>query len=456
MTIKKKGAKWVVYDSTGEKELGEHDSEAGAKAQLATIEARKHRVNLRTLVDNSAIRHETIDGRDHIVVPSYTLPDDVVMNGGLYPHDEIEASYRSLEGTLAPMGHPQVNGEYVSATHPIAINAYHVGAFNRNVQRRGNRVYLEKVVDVATARQSPKGQALLDAINAGQPIHTSTGIWMKRDFAANGDGYEWTAREMEFDHDAILLDQPGAATPEQGVGMMVNTADAKPLKTNAGDVMLGPDNVNAQRDALAQALRDRYVTDNDSYAYVENFDGRTVVYCTREGLYADDYTRDQQGRPVLSGFPRPVTQQTVFLSKNSDAGLTLLQKVARMLGIGVNSDPIVTPNAEDEPEMTPEEKAALAAEITQAVTNALAPRLDAMDQSIKDQGEAITANAKAAEVEKRAVVEQVHGKDVADALTGNALDLMYNKCMTAAPLLGSMRTNSESGDKYAALDKPIA
>jgi hypothetical protein len=29
---------------------------------------------------------------------------------------------------------------------------------------------------------------------------------------------------MEFDHDAILLDEPGAATPEQGVGMMVNKA----------------------------------------------------------------------------------------------------------------------------------------------------------------------------------------------------------------------------------------
>lgn len=454
--IKKRNGKWVVYDSTGKKELGEHDTEDAAKKQLAAIEARKHRVNLRTLVDNSAIRHETIDGRDHIVVPSYTLPDDVIMNGGLYPHDEIEASYRSLEGTLAPIGHPQVNGEYVSAIHPIAINAYHVGAFNRNVQRRGSRVYVEKVIDTATAQLTPKGQALLDAINAGRPIHTSTGIWMKRDFAANGDGYEWTAREMEFDHDAILLDEPGAATPEQGVGMMVNTADAKPLVPNLGEVMLGPDNVNAQRDALNQALRDKYVFDNESYAYVENFDSRVVVYCTRDGLFSDEYTRDQQGRPVLTGFPRPVTQQTVFLSKNSDAGLTLLQKVARMFGIGVNSDPIVTPNAEDEPEMTPEEKAALAAEIAEQVTNAMAPRLDAMDKAIKDQCEAITANAKAAEVEKRAVVEQVHGKDIADSLTGNALDLMYNKCMTAAPLLGGMRTNSNDGDKYAALDKPIA
>jgi hypothetical protein len=32
------------------------------------------------------------------------------------------------------------------------------------------------------------------------------------------------ARDMYFDHDAILLDEEGAATPEQGVGMLVNSS----------------------------------------------------------------------------------------------------------------------------------------------------------------------------------------------------------------------------------------
>lgn len=39
--IRKKGEKWVVYSEAG-KALGEHDSEEGAKKQLAAIEAHKH------------------------------------------------------------------------------------------------------------------------------------------------------------------------------------------------------------------------------------------------------------------------------------------------------------------------------------------------------------------------------------------------------------------------------
>jgi hypothetical protein len=37
-----------------------------------------------------------------------------------------------------------------------------------------------------------------------------------------------------MDHDAILLHEVGAATPEQGVGLMVNADLAQPLKANSG------------------------------------------------------------------------------------------------------------------------------------------------------------------------------------------------------------------------------
>jgi len=39
--------------------------------------------------------------------------------------------------------------------------------------------------------------------------------------------YKHIARALEFDHDAILLDEQGAATPEQGVGMLVNAKGEK-------------------------------------------------------------------------------------------------------------------------------------------------------------------------------------------------------------------------------------
>ena len=111
-------------------------------------------VNIRTQVNSKSIRREQHNGRDHIVIPSYTMPFDVVMNGGLYPKDQIVANYKKLEGTLAPLGHPTVNGAFVSAFSPEGINLGHIGAWNRNTKLVGNRVYTEKWIDVEVAQNS--------------------------------------------------------------------------------------------------------------------------------------------------------------------------------------------------------------------------------------------------------------------------------------------------------------
>lgn len=191
---------------------------------MAKIETSQILVNVRTLVDNAAIRTETRDGREKIIIPSATLPDNVVMNGILYPPEEIEASYALLEQTPAPFGHPMVNNRYVSASSPEGINGFWIGVHNENVTRKDGRVFMDKVVDVANAERTDGGKQLLDAINKGDPIHTSTGIFMQKELTPNADGYKAIARNMVFDHDAILLNEAGAATPDQGVGMMVNSA----------------------------------------------------------------------------------------------------------------------------------------------------------------------------------------------------------------------------------------
>lgn len=402
------------------------------------------RVNLRALVNNAEIRRDVMhNGRRHIVLPSYTLPDGVVMNGGLYPKEEIDAAYNSLEGTLAPLGHPQIDGKYVSASTPEAINAYHVGAFNRNVERRGNRVYAEKWLDVETAEATPGGRELLEAINAGQPIHTSTGIFMQRDFTANGEGYEWTARNMRIDHDAILINETGAATPEQGVGLMVNVAEA--VRVNQGDRVLSRDSYGARSAALSQAIRERYAQ-GDRYAYVEDFDESTVVFVTDEGMRSVKYTRDADGVVTLGAERGEVVQRTEYLEKNS-----LLQKFAQWLGLNVDSEapkPVVVNEDQD---MTPEElKAALDAQAEtlaanfKAVLDPLTDRLTAVEAGLQ-------ANAAAAETEQRAAVGAVLGKEVADGLTGNALAAAYKRCQSAAPLLPGFASNSAEDD---ILDKP--
>lgn len=183
------------------------------------------RVNVSTLVNASKIRREKRDGRDVIIVPSATLPDNVVMNGIRYPAEVIAASYESLEGTLAPLGHPMANGKYVSAKSAEGLARGYIGAHNENVRREGGRVLLDKVIDVEVANQSAKGKAVLEAIEKQEPMHTSTGLLATLKPLTNAeDGAKFEATSMLFDHDCLFLDQPGAATPEQGVGIFVNSA----------------------------------------------------------------------------------------------------------------------------------------------------------------------------------------------------------------------------------------
>jgi len=211
--------------------------------------SRHVRVNIRTTANLASIRKERRNGRDKIIVPSATLPDGIVMNGISYPAEEIEKGFMSLNNTYAPLGHPTVNGMFVSASDPEGINIGWIGAHNENVRRENGRVLLDKVIDVARANESVGGRSVLEAIEKGTPIHTSTGLFCDLE-ASTDDAYEFIARNMAFDHDAILLGEDGAATPEQGVGMMVN---AKGEQTKIDIINSVFDQVDQELDWAAEA-----------------------------------------------------------------------------------------------------------------------------------------------------------------------------------------------------------
>lgn len=392
------------------------------------------RVNLRTTVNNADIRTETYNGREYMVIPSYTLPDNVVMNGGLYPKSEIDSSYLTLEDTPAPVGHPMVNGKYVSAYSPYGWPEHNAGAVNRNVVREGNRVKLEKWVDIEYAKNSAIGQQLLDAVAAKKPIHTSTGIMLEREPATNGDGYDWIARNMKFDHDAILINETGAATPEQGVGLMVNVADAKPVTVN--EDVLSDDSYAAKQQALTEALQAKYGT-GDSWVYAEDFDGVNVVYCVEGDYFSTGYSYID-GKVMLSEQSAPVERKVEFSLKAT------VNKILTMFRSGVTSKPVNTLNTEAL-DMTPEElKAALDAQLAAlnaANTAALAPlteQITALQAANAKLETALTANANAQETEMRGVVTEHLGEVVANALTGDALKAAFVKFQPAAPILGGL------------------
>jgi len=184
------------------------------------------RVNIRTNAVSKP-REETRNGRKVVVVSSATMPDNVVMNDIRYSADEIAKSYATLNRAPAPLGHPMISGMFVSARDPEAINMNHVGAWNENVRRENGRVFLDKVIDVEVANRTEAGRGLMAVINEGKPIHTSTGLIANLEPATENSGAKFMAKDIVFDHDAILLNEKGAATPEQGVGMFVNSTGEK-------------------------------------------------------------------------------------------------------------------------------------------------------------------------------------------------------------------------------------
>jgi len=402
------------------------------------------RVNVRVAVNAASIRREQHNGREHIVVPSFTLPDGVVMNNGLYPKEEIDKAYAGLEGTLAPLSHPMVDGDYVSARQPEAINAYHVGAWNRNVQRVGNRVSIEKWIDVEFAKNSENGRALLEAIDKQEPIHTSTGIFLDREMTPNADGYGWIARNMQFDHDAILIGETGAATPEDGVGMMVN----KTFVINSAIPVVNEDALDdsygEKLAILSEAVKERFAT-SDSYAYVQDFDDRALIYVTPEGTYTIDYHYEGDN-PILTGESKVVTVETSYKVKTN----SMIEHVRSVLKYfsTKTKQPVVANVIEETPDMKPEElQAALDAQADklQGAFNTALAALEAKN------AEALTAvNAKLNEAaesglkDKRAAVAKVHGEVVANALSGEALDAMFASVQTAAGIVsGAPVTNAK-------------
>lgn len=396
-------------------------------------------VNITTKVNSQSIRRETYNGREHLVLPSYTLPANVVMNGGLYTQEQIDAHYKGLEGTLAPLGHPQVNGQFVSAFSPEGINAGHIGAWNRNVKKSGNRIYLEKWVDVARASESEGGRELLDrvaAIERGEdvpPIHTSVAAFLDQlepNDQQRATGAEWVADIHGMDHDAILLHEVGAATPEQGVGLMVNADLAQPLKANSG-ALVG-ESYREREQRLDRAAKAKFAEGANEYAWVADFtDSQAVII--RNGGTAEVFGYKSDGGVITF----------------DDAGTAVARQESWVAVVANKFKALFTPQEQPAPNHKTEGDMPLTTEDTELlrkiVGEAIAANNDATIKPLSESiaiiqanqqqlSETLTANSRAEEKAKREAVAAKHGDIVANALSGDALDAMFKTLGEAAPL----------------------
>ena len=399
-------------------------------------------------VNSSEIRNEISDGVEYLVLPSYTLPDNVVMNDGLYTREEIDKHYMELNNTLAPMGHPMIDGQYVSAFHPKALISNHIGAFNANVERRGNRIYMEKWVPIAHAKKFTDGERLLKAVEEKKPIHTSVAVYANRELTPNAAGYKWKAKIFAMDHDAILLDVNGAATPEQGVGLMVNVAEAKPLIANSS--ALSSDSYGNRMRLLSDAARESFGS-RDGYAWVEDFDSVRAIVTTQDGSNVLSYAI-ADGKVTWGSDAKPVARKETWQEK-----FPIVNTFLQSFKLALNSKGEVTKVTQKSPteaiDMTPEEIQAMLDKQAERLEANTAAQLKPLQEKIDAQAVTITqlqANANAAadkaEAEMRAEVAKIIGNSAAEMLKGDALVEAFKKLQPngESTTAGNLNANSDN------------
>lgn len=176
---------------------------------------------------SNAVREDVLHGRDYLVAP-VTLIVPGVLNGSqgplYYPLDEVQRNVDLWNGMPLTLYHPKSeDGSPISARHPTVLEKQQIGSiYNAAVN---GKLTAEAWFDVeVTRRLEPR---ILAALLANQPIEISTGLCTETELANegavfNGIPYKAIARNYRPDHLAVLPDEIGACSLEDGCGILAN------------------------------------------------------------------------------------------------------------------------------------------------------------------------------------------------------------------------------------------
>ncbi|HDC4556390.1 TPA: DUF2213 domain-containing protein [Enterobacter kobei] len=446
-------------------------------------------IHVKSLAINASnISTTTINGQEHYVIRgAVPIVDDIVMNGGLYPAEEINNSYQTMEGKLMPLPHPMVDGKYVSANDPRAINTYHVGAWAQNVSKSGDQVVMDVYINKAVAETKPDGNRLinrLDEMIAGtntDPIHLSTGLLTnkeKKSGESKGKKHSWIARNMQFDHIAILLDEPGAGTPEEGVGMFVNadgqegeveTASLIDAANSLKDGLLNKvkffltHNSDASFDEIYQMLREaiRAPSGSDAYRYVVTVWPDKFVYEEGNKLFQQKYLIDDSEVTLVGEPVEVVRKPTEYEVKTNGETNPMKEKmIAALNAAGVKTEGLTDDQVWDAYNQQmqkidgggdPGQAQINSDAITAAVNAAITP----LNEKLSKLETQLQANAESDLKTKRDAVKAKFSfmtEAAINSLAGDALNDLYSQCQTSTGLNPSFQQVNAENDQWKDYD----
>lgn len=166
-------------------------------------------------------RREVFMGADHLVVPVVMLRETVV-NGSLVTKDQLLPA--AWNGTPVTINHPMSGGTTITANSPKVLEKWSIGTIF-NCSMKGDKLVGEAWINIALANDKFPG--LVDRLEAGNPpMDVSTGYFPTvndRKGVHNGKPYVRVHTELKPDHLALLPDDVGACSWQDGCGVRANS-----------------------------------------------------------------------------------------------------------------------------------------------------------------------------------------------------------------------------------------
>lgn len=236
-------------------------------------------------------RIDTLEGREHTVVPMVILTEGVHAGsqGPLYyPKDELSKTPVVWNHKPIVVYHPTMNGEGISACDPVIINQRKIGVM-MNTRFEGGKLKSEAWIE--KDRANAVDERIMAAVENQEMMELSTGLFIDVDSATGkwkAEEYTGVARNYRPDHLALLPDQIGACSIADGAGLLRNQALKDPALRGILFKLGLVDNEMSHSDissALMTAVREKFnVGDDGPYIWVADVFDNFFIY-ERDGKF---------------------------------------------------------------------------------------------------------------------------------------------------------------------------
>lgn len=269
------------------------------------------------------VRNESMDGKKYLVVPMVMIKEGVLegSEGALfYPGDELDNTPAVWNMKPIVVYHPSKDGVAVSACDQVIINSRGIGLImNANFNTNDRRLRAEAWLDEAKTKKVDN--RILEAIEKKEMVELSTGLFTDNEQTSGefeGVKYDAIARNYRPDHLAILPDQIGACSIDDGGGLLrLNQANAtSPVLQRASDAYLAVIKANElSHSNIWNGLSAQISSKHGDTAWIEDVYDSFFIFSAEDKLLKQSYT-EADNVVTISGETEEVVRVTEYRNLN--------------------------------------------------------------------------------------------------------------------------------------------